>query len=341
MALIQVPLGATLMFAYMSYTLTLESPQTLTFSWNKLRHLRWDHTFVLPCWLEVWWRVFGSRAELYLCAIKQKETVIGIAPLLLKEGKASFIGSADVCDYLDFVVAPKREQDFFDTLLDSLKQKGISRLDLNCLRPDSTTATHLVTIARNRGCEVSCNPEDVSLELNLPATWQEYLAILTAKQRHEMKRKLKRLWEAGDVDYRVVEDSEAVPYIIDIFLKLFRDSREDKATFMTAQRESFFRSVAKAMAEVGLLRLGILELNASPVAAIMYLDFNDKVYLYNSGYDPQYRHLSVGLLSKALCIKDSIQRGKKGFDFLKGAEAYKYHLGGKEIPIFSCQIVLK
>jgi len=156
-----------------------------------------------------------------------------------------------------------------------------------------------------------------------------------------MKRKLKRLWEAGDVDYRVVEDSEAVPYIIDIFLKLFRDSREDKATFMTAKRESFFRSVAKAMAEAGLLRLGILELNASPVAAIMYLDFNDNVYLYNSGYDPQYSFLSVGLLSKALCIKDSIQRGKKRFDFLKGAEAYKYRLGGKEIPIFSCQIVLK
>jgi CelD/BcsL family acetyltransferase involved in cellulose biosynthesis len=325
----------------MSYTLTLETPQTLTFSWNKLRHLGWDHTFVLPCWLEVWWRVFGSGAELYLCVIKQKETVIGIAPLLLKEGKASFIGSADICDYLDFVVAPKREQDFFDLLLDSLKQKGIGHLDLDCLRPDSSTVTHLVTIARNRGHAVSCHPDDVSLELDLPATWQQYLAILTAKQRHEIKRKLKRLWEAGDVDYRVVEDSEAVPYIIDIFLKLFRDSREDKATFMTAQRESFFRSAAKTMAEAGLLRLGILELNASPAAAILYLDFNDKVYLYNSGYDPQYSFLSVGLLSKVLCIKDSIQRGKKIFDFLKGAEAYKYRLGGKEIPIFSCQIDLR
>jgi CelD/BcsL family acetyltransferase involved in cellulose biosynthesis len=329
------------MFAFMSYTLTLESPETLISSWNKLRHLRWDHTFILPCWLEVWWRVFGSESELYLCVIKQEETIIGVAPLLLKEEKASFIGSADVCDYLDFVVAPKREQDFFDILIDSLKQKGISRLDLDCLRPDSTTATHLVTIARNRGYAVTCNPEDVSLELDLPATWQQYLAILTAKQRHEIKRKMKRLLEAGDADYHVVEDSEAVPYIIDTFLKLFRASRKDKATFMTPQREFFFRSAAKTMAEVGLLRLGFLELNTSPAAAILYLDFNDKVYLYNSGYDPQYSFLSVGLLSKVLCIKDSIRRGKKRFDFLKGGEAYKYRLGGKEIPIFNCQIVLK
>jgi len=325
----------------MSYILTIESPETLTSSWIKLRHLRWDNIFVLPCWLEIWWREFGSGAELYLCAVWQKETVIGIAPLLLKEDKASFIGSADVCDYLDFAVALGREQDFFDILLGSLKQKGISRLDLNCLRPDSTVAANLVTMARNQGCEVSCNPEDVSLELDLPATWEEYLEMLTAKQRHEVKRKLKRLWEAGDVDYCIVDDSEAVPYIIDIFLKLFRDSREDKATFMTAQRESFFRSVAKAMTDVGLLRLGILQLDTSPVAAVMYFDYKDKVYLYNSGYDPQYSSLSVGLLSKVLCIKDSIQRGKKRFDFLKGAEAYKYRLGGKEIPINSCQIVLK
>jgi CelD/BcsL family acetyltransferase involved in cellulose biosynthesis len=51
--------------------------------------------------------------------------------------------------------------------------------------------------------------------------------------------------------------------------------------------------------------------------------------------------LSVGLLSKVLCIKDSIERGKKRFDFLKGREAYKYRLGGREVPIYNCQIVLR
>ncbi|MFC1944777.1 GNAT family N-acetyltransferase, partial [Chloroflexota bacterium] len=340
-ALIQVLLSATLVSTYMSYTLTVENPDTLSSSWIKLQHLRWDHIYVLPCWLEVWWREFGSGAELYLCAVKQRETVIGIAPLLIEAEKASFIGSADVCDYLDFVVAPGREQDFFNILLDSLEQKGISRLDLSCLRPDSTAVANLVAMARNRGYEVSCKTEDVSLELDLPATWEEYLETLTAKQRHELKRKLRRLGEAGDIDYRVVGDSEAVPYIIDIFLELFRASRKDKAAFMTAARESFFRSVAKAMAEAGLLRLGILQFNASPVAAVMYFDYRGKVYLYNSGYDTQYSSLGVGLISKALCIKDSIQRRKKSFDFLKGAEAYKYRLGGKEIPIYGCQIVLR
>jgi CelD/BcsL family acetyltransferase involved in cellulose biosynthesis len=326
----------------MSSSVTLESFDSLAASWRDLRHrLRWNSVFILPCWLGVWWQEFGAGAELYLCAVRQGQTVIGIAPLLVSGENASFIGSSDVCDYLDFVVAPGREQDFFDILLENLRQKGISRLDLSSLRPDSTAATDLVGMAGNRGYEVSCKPEDVSFELDLPSTWDEYLGMLTTKQRHEVRRKLRRLRQAGDVNYRLVDDSSAVPRILDIFLKLFRKSSEDKAAFMTPRMESFFTSLAETMGEAGLLNFGILEFNGSPVAALMYLDYNDSVYLYNSGYDPQYSSLSVGLLSKALCIRDSIERGKKKFDFLKGREAYKYRLGGKKVPICNCQIVLK
>ncbi|MFC1995135.1 GNAT family N-acetyltransferase, partial [Chloroflexota bacterium] len=98
---------------------------------------------------------------------------------------------------------------------------------------------------------------------------------------------------------------------------------------------------ADSLAKAGLLRLGILKLDLLPAAMIMCFDYNDCIYLYNSGYDPQYNSLSVGLLCKVLCIKESIQEGKKRFDFLKGDEAYKYQLGGREVPLYSCQITIK
>ena len=323
-------------------TVTPESFDSLASYWLNPRYpLRWDCIFVLPPWLEVWWRESDSRAESYLCAVRQQETIIGIAPLLLEGEEAFFMGSTDVCDYLDFIVAPGSEHVFFDILLHDLRQKGVRRLDLKLVRFDSAVLTHLVDIARDRGYEVSCRVEDVSLELDLPITWEEYLGMLTAKQRHEIKRKLRRLGETGEVNYRIIEDSEAVPDAIDIFLRLFRESREDKKVFMTVQRESFFRSMAKAMAQARLLKSGILELDALPVAAIMYFDYNNTMYLYNSGYDPQYSSLSIGLISKVLCIKDSIEKGGRKFDFLKGGEQYKYHLGGREVPLFNCQIAFK
>jgi hypothetical protein len=65
------------------------------------------------------------------------------------------------------------------------------------------------------------------------------------------------------------------------------------------------------------------------------------VFLYNNGYDPKYSFLSVGLISKVLCIKDSVERGRGKFDFLKRTEEYKHRLGGKEIPFYGCQISFK
>lgn len=326
----------------MSYTIKNESFDSLAACWASPSHrLKWNSPFVLPAWLKVWWQELGAGAELCLSTVRQGEKVIGVVPLLVRKGKASLIGSADVCDYLDFVITPGRERDFFDVLLDDLRERGVNHLDLRPLRPDSTVLTNLVPLAQNRGYEVLCHSEDVSFELDLPSTWDEYLALLTAKQRHEVRRKLRRLSEAGKVDYHFVKDSVAVHDAMDTFLKMFTESRTDKASFLTVQMESFLRSLADNMAEAGLLRLGILELDMLPAAMVMCFDYNDCMYLYNSAYNPQYNSLSAGLLCKVLCIKESIQKAKKRFDFLKGDEAYKYHLGGGEITLYNCQITIK
>ncbi len=340
--LIEARQNARLGCTPMNYTVTEESFASLSSYWTDSRHnLNWGSIFVLPAWLKVWWQTFGAGAELYLRAVWQREKIIGIAPLLVKEKTASIIGSADVCDYLDFIVAPGMERDFFSVLLEDLRQKSIKHLDLGSLRPDSTVLTDLVGIAQEWEYEVLCHEEGVSVELDLPSTWDEYLASLDKKQRHEVRRKLRRLWGVGNVDYHCPEGSQDVGGFMDTFLKLFSLSHEEKANFMTAQMESFFRSLSEAMAEAGLLRFGILEVDKLPAAMIMGFDYNDTMYLYNSAYDPNYSYLSVGLLSKVLCIKESIQKGRKKWDFLKGEEPYKYHVGGTEIPLYSCHIIIK
>lgn len=326
----------------MSLTVTQENFDSVASYWKSSdNRLNWSSVFLLPAWLEVWWREFQPEAELYLAAVRRQAGIIGIAPLRVKGTEASFIGSVDVCDYMDFVVAPGKEGDFFNTLFDDLVQKGVNQLDLRNLRPDSTVLGHLVAMARNRGHEVSCRPEAVSLEMDLPASWDDYLMTLTTKQRHELKRKLRRLWEIGKADYHDFHVTKDTGNYMDSFLRLFALSRGEKADFMTARMESFFRSLAEAMAEIGLLRFGVLEVDALPVAITMGFDYHGKLYLYNSAFDPSYGYLSVGVLSKALGIKESIQRGMHKWDFLKGAEIYKYHLGGREVPLYRCQITIK
>ena len=94
------------------------------------------------------------------------------------------------------------------------------------------------------------------------------------------------------------------------------------------------------MAAAGILRLFFMTLDDTVVAAVMCFDYNSTFFLYNNGYDHQYRSLSVGMLSKLLTLKECIRQGKKKYDFLRGTEVYKHRLGGVQVPLHRCQVKL-
>ncbi len=297
------------------------------------------HPFVTPDWLGAWWESFGAGEELFLGVIADDVGAMGIVPLRVKEGIARFIGSANVCDYLDFPVREGAEMEFFGTLLNELKVAGVKTFELESLRPDSAVIKHLIPLARSRGDNVEIADADFTVEMSLPPTWDGYLSTLATHQRHETGRKLRRLEEAGATGFDI-KPPQDVEKELSTLIHLLRISRSDKAEFMTDQMETYFKHLATAMQHAGLLRFGNLHVGETVVASIMCFDYNDTRYLYNSGYDPQYSSLSVGLLSKVYSIKDAIGNKMNRYDFLKGAETYKYHLGGSEMSISRARIEL-
>jgi CelD/BcsL family acetyltransferase involved in cellulose biosynthesis len=304
-------------------------------------NLNWNLVFTLPAWLKVWWAHFSSGAELFIRSVRKNDQIIGIAPLQIKGGLASIIGSVNVCDYQDFIISPGYEKEFFSAILDDLNKKGVRRLHLETIRPDSTIVNFLMPLSRELGYQVIYYQTDVSSDIKLPASWEEYLKALDPKQRHELNRKIRNLNEIGQTEYRMIREQTAIPGSIDTFLDLFPESRRDKAEFLTSEMRSFFRSLAISLSEEDAVGFGVLELAGKPLAMVMYFDYNGNIYLYNSAYNPDYKQFSVGIISKALCIRNSLIERKGRFDFLKGPEQYKLYLGGKEIPLFSCEIILK
>jgi CelD/BcsL family acetyltransferase involved in cellulose biosynthesis len=325
----------------MNLTITRESLDSLkSYRTGPGLKLNWSSVFVLPEWMDVWLRVFRNEINTSVQVVRDGDDVIAIAPFMVENDTALFIGDPDVCDYLDFVVAPGREKEALDILLNQLEKDNIKRLDLKHVRPDSVVLSFLAPLAESRGCRVETVKENVSFEMDLPPSFDDYLAALSAKQRHEVRRKLRRLNEEGTVVFRFIEHGTDIAAAMNVFFHMFVESRQDKADFMTEKMMLFFRSLSGAMAGLRLLKLGMLELDGRPLAEIMCFDYQDCIYLYNSGYDPAYVSLSAGLLSKVLAIKAGIETGKKRFDFLKGEETYKSHLGGREVPLFRCQITI-
>lgn len=107
------------------------------------------------------------------------------------------------------------------------------------------------------------------------------------------------------------------------------DSRGDKADFLTEQMAAFFHTLVGRLAPERLLRLYFLLVDGKRVAAVLTLLQDGTVLAYNSGYDPAYRDLSVGIASKIFLIRDSIERGLSALNFLRGDEEYKFQLGGQ------------
>ena len=187
----------------------------------------------------------------------------------------------------------------------------------------------LLAAAERYGWSASEEPEAVTPTVELPPTWEAYQEALPKKHRHELRRKLRNLERAGEVGFVSATAPGEVAEAVEGLLAMMRESREAKAAFLTPEREALFRDLAAGLGEQGLARLSTLTLDGRPAARIFALEGGGATMLYNSGYDPSLGSLAVGLLSKALLVRDAIERGQTTVDFLRGTEVYKRHLGGQ------------
>jgi len=323
----------------LSFTVQREGLDQLEPEWRELlprSFLRCP--FVTPTLLRVWWEEFGGDRELVLLSVRRDQELVGVAPLMSDDGHLTFAGDTQVCDYMDFTAAAGTEQAVVASVLRSAMGEGWPELALWAVREDSPTVRALPSVCEDLGLSLAVELEDVCPRVVLPGSWEEYLAGLNKKDRHELRRKLRRLPDGGDVSLQVLEAPADVEAALDDFLHLHVTSRAEKAAFMTTQMARFFRARVSALAREGLLEMIFLTLDGVKTAGVLCFRAEEELLLYNSGYDPTYAGLAVGLLSKALALQHAIERGFKRFDFLRGAEPYKYDLGATDLKVYRCLI---
>ncbi|MEJ2039413.1 MAG: GNAT family N-acetyltransferase [Desulfosarcinaceae bacterium] len=299
--------------------------------------LNWDCLFVLPFWLETVCRHLGAPGEPYRVAVWEDGQVVGVAPLALEGGVARFLGRPSVCDYQDIVVRRGYAGKVVGALLEHLAEHEVHRLELQTLHPGASLLKGLEAPSlRPSLSAMHLEAEDVTFETGLPATWEEYLLQLDGKQRHEVRRKMRRLEAAGPVGFDLAANNGRIPQAAETFLNLFRLNRQDKMAFMDQTMEAYFRDLIQVLARQELLRLYTMRVSGQDAAAVLCFDYQGVRYLYNSGYDERYKALSVGVLCKIFSIREGIEMGCRHYDFLKGPEIYKRRIGGKEVGLFSC-----
>lgn len=324
--------------------------------WNDLLAVSATHVpFLRTEYLKTWWQTRGggewpADAQLAILTARQDGRLVGLAPLFLANWENQptllLLGSIEISDYLDLVARPEDLPAFCKALLCFLSdpQSGLppfARLDFYNVLETSPTLPALQSAAQSAGWEYHQEPFRPSLTINLPGDWEAYLAGIDKKQRHEIRRKMRRA-EASDayVRWYMVSDAATLDAEIDSFLHLMELDTE-KARFLTPPMRETFRSTIHCAFEVGCLQLAFLEIDGVKAAGYFNFDYLDQVWVYNSGMDTSYNSYSPGWVLLGELLKWANENGRKTFDFMRGDEDYKIRFGATQRDVMRLTVTKK
>ena len=324
----------------MPYTIAESTFEELADIWDDiLAQSPSDTLFLTYPWQRLWWQYFSDEYQPHFLRIAHNDTPVGIAPLIAKGHEVTLLGSTAVCDYMDFILPAEHTYGGLSAAFDHMNGNSWSTAVFQSVSGGSPTLDALNKLADARGYKLSVEQEDVCPRAELPADWETYLSGLSKKDRHELRRKARRLEQQSEVRlYACTSSGADLDRDLDDFFRLHRLSRDEKAVFMTEDMADFFSSVIAELLPAGIAKLFFLEVAGVRAASALCFDYRNKRLLYNSGYDHAYAALSVGLLLKAYIIRDAVEGGLDTFDFLRGDEPYKYDLGGVDHPIYTCTL---
>jgi CelD/BcsL family acetyltransferase involved in cellulose biosynthesis len=298
--------------------------------------------FTEPAILETWWESHQKPKLNLVVLTDDDQQPIGFVPFCsFDQGKTlQLLGDQDVTDYSDIVVEKGKEAVAFTALEHFLTENSIwQKLQLVSIPENSPTRQALLSMSQHNKWTFTEEQQDICPVISLPTTWEEYLAQIGKKQRHEITRKWKRLQEQGSVEFRVVTDVRQNLEVLETFFTLHKQSSIEKAQFWTQEHKQYFELLSSAASEHGWLRLYFLDFNGKPAAAMYCFDYANQLMVYNSGFDAAaYADKSIGNVLTSFTIQDTIKLGKKHYNFLRGGEEYKFRYGAKPEAVFNLTI---
>ena len=307
-------------------------------------------------WASNWWRHYGnadgksgksgdSTSLFTLGVLNGYGLPIGIAPWYVEHSASQgrvlrFIGSGEVCsDYLSVLCQPGMEGRVADALARWLLESHEPHQQRPGSRPDEwdllelagvdardETVRHLAETLEAANASVYRQPGPNCWRIELPETWDQYLATLSKVHRKHIRRIQRRFFSTDRIVHHSVENLADLPRARDVLIDLHQRrwrSLGQAGCFASDRFAAFHRDVMPDLLRNGQLLLDWLELDGRPIAAEYHLVGNGVVYAYQGGIEPDAMEFSPGRLANMITIRRAIRQGYRGFDFLRGDEPYK------------------
>jgi CelD/BcsL family acetyltransferase involved in cellulose biosynthesis len=291
--------------------------------------------FVSAAWARAWIAHWPRAGRPWVLLVRRGPRLVGVAPLMLeRRGPVRVLGmlGKEPGDYWDVVSAPE-DRDAVGAAVAGELARRRHEWDvalLSCLVPGSSTGPALAAagLRVHRRAAVRCPAID------LPESWEAYLATLPGDRRRNVRRHLRRVDE-GEVELHEVGDPERLPAVLARWQELRARQWDERGRTLTAAHRAdafrdFLLAAVTALAPAGQAPVWTLRVGGE--AAGVYVGFADRrsFYWYLGGYDPAHAGLGLGKIAIATGIRRSIECGRARYDFTRGGEPYKYWYGASD-----------
>lgn len=287
--------------------------------------------FQSPQWLVPWWKHLGQG---HLCSLALRDddgALAGFAPLYVytdAQGRRHlFPIGIGTTDYLAVLARPGLEKAVAETVLEQvMRRHDWDVLEFPQLQRDAAL------LACGAGEVLAGEPNPVLALHPSPIIPRSTLANLRTCRN--------RAARGGTVTYERA-GAEEIPAYLEALGRLHGLRWRERGLPGVLADESVLAAHAEAaplLHAAGLLRLHGLRLAGELVAVLYALAHRRRCYYYIAGFETRHAFFSPGSLLLAHAIEQAAAEGCTVFDFLRGAEPYKYRWGAVDQPMSTLRI---
>jgi len=255
------------------------------------------------------------------------------------------VGSIEISDYLDVLARVEDLPDFIDGLLETLdKNDGIAWevLDLYNIVDESPSLAIFEEKSLTKGWKFEQIPLQHCPYVPIPGDWETYLANINKKQRHEIRRKIRRAEsyesEWGDaVEWYFVENGDNLEQEIEDFMSMMAQDQA-KERFLTEDMRQNMQIASRAAFDAGWLQLAFLTVGGKKAAGYLNFDYDNIIWVYNSCLNYELGDLSPGWVLLGYLLQWTNENNRARLDFMRGDEDYKYRFGGIDRRVYRLTI---
>ncbi len=295
--------------------------------------------FLTPEWMLTWWRHFGGAHRPFVITVRnQDERLVAVAPMYVRRSKMGSWGPRALCfladrgvgtDHLTLLVGPDMKAAAVQEVVGVIQTRrdDWDYIELAavpetcpmwaCLRSELGAVGMREQVIRSSICPYAL----------LPASFEEFLGGLSSNHRYNFRRRRRALERESGFKFVAIENAEDLAARFDEIARLHRlrfDDRRKRSSFLLPDIQRFHMETLPLLARHHTARLFLLEVGGKAIAGLYGFSTGKRFSFFQSGMDPAWSRMSAGLVLMGCSIEEAIRTGHDEFDFLRGAEDYKF-----------------